>query len=321
MNQIDSNARQYVYSEFPQHYVWNKTTKKWTKRYQGDVIGRVYTIDPSNRECYYLRILLNNVKGPTSFIDLRTVNNHIYATFKESALKRKLIEPEKMYHKTMQEAIQYKMPSALRQLFVTILLFGEPNNVRSLWDNNFNAMSEDFVRKGIPDNYLRVNAVLLQISNLLEQHHKSLNEYDLPLLISPDDNSLNELSRLILNELNIPITNDDLEKIELLNESQKVIFDTVINRIEKNQQAIIFVDGPAGENMRIEDNPENNNFKNFLLRIGNGTEPTVNNDMIKIPENMAIRWHNDESLQTLIEEIYPSISFYSSNTSYFTDAC
>lgn len=32
----------------------------------------------------------------------------------------------------MQEAAQFQMPSALRQLFVIILLFGEPNNVGSL---------------------------------------------------------------------------------------------------------------------------------------------------------------------------------------------
>ncbi|CAG8806387.1 12907_t:CDS:1, partial [Racocetra persica] len=36
----------------------------------------------------------------------------------------------------------------------------------------------------------------------LEHHNRSLNEYDLPPLISPDNN-LNELPRLLLNELNI----------------------------------------------------------------------------------------------------------------------
>ncbi|CAG8613902.1 23466_t:CDS:2 [Dentiscutata erythropus] len=34
VNKVDSEARNYTYREFPQHYVWNKTSKKWTKRKQ-----------------------------------------------------------------------------------------------------------------------------------------------------------------------------------------------------------------------------------------------------------------------------------------------
>ncbi|CAG8831015.1 16990_t:CDS:1, partial [Racocetra persica] len=75
-------------------------------------------------------------------------------------------------------------------------------------------------------------------------HNRSLNEYDLPPLIIPDNN-LNELPRLLLNELNISVTAEDLSNIELLNENQKIIFNTVIEHIEKNQPTTIFVDGPA----------------------------------------------------------------------------
>ncbi|CAG8481416.1 6227_t:CDS:2 [Gigaspora margarita] len=56
------------------------------------------------------------------------------------------------------------------------------DNVRSLWNISFTAMSEDFARCGIPDGYPRINAVLQHLKYLLEQHHKSLNDYDLPLL-------------------------------------------------------------------------------------------------------------------------------------------
>ncbi|GFY37782.1 uncharacterized protein TNIN_385821 [Trichonephila inaurata madagascariensis] len=38
-------------------------------------LGRIYApIHPNNRECYHLRILLNVVKGPTSFESLKRVN-------------------------------------------------------------------------------------------------------------------------------------------------------------------------------------------------------------------------------------------------------
>ncbi|CAG8850516.1 35154_t:CDS:2, partial [Gigaspora margarita] len=94
-------------------------------------------------------------------------------------------EPEQMYIQTMYEAAQFQIPSALRRLFAIILLFGEPNNVRALWNISFTAMSEDFAKHGIPN-----------------------------------DNFSNELPRLILNELNIIISSEDLIKIELLNEQQ-----------------------------------------------------------------------------------------------------
>ncbi|CAG8767971.1 9389_t:CDS:1, partial [Racocetra fulgida] len=105
-------------------------------------------------------------------------------------------------------------------------------------------MSEDYAKKGIPNNYLQINAVLLQIKHLLEQHHKFLNKYDLPALTS-SDNNLNELPKLLLSKLNILVTNKDLAKIEMLNENQKLVYNTVIERIEKNQPATIFVDGPT----------------------------------------------------------------------------
>ncbi|CAG8662687.1 16091_t:CDS:2 [Gigaspora margarita] len=38
------------------------------------------------------------------------------------------------------------------------------------------------------------------------------------------------------------------------------------------------------QNMRVKNNPEADKFKNFLLRIENGTEKTVDNNMIKISD-------------------------------------
>ncbi|CAG8692073.1 11688_t:CDS:1 [Gigaspora margarita] len=204
----------------------------------------MYTVNP-RKELYYLQLLLNNVKVAILFTDLKIVNNHLCETFKESTIRRKLIENDSMYNETMQEATQFQMPSALWKLFAMILLFGEPINTRTLWNENFVAMSENFIKKEIPNNYLQTNAVLLEITQILKQHHKSLNNFDLLLLPSTIDN-FNELPRLLINELNIPVTSEDLAKIEMLNEDQKLVFDVVMKYIEKNQSATIFVDGPAG---------------------------------------------------------------------------
>ncbi|CAG8787314.1 12145_t:CDS:2, partial [Cetraspora pellucida] len=53
--------------------------------------------------------------------------------------------------------------------------------------------------------------------------------------------------------------------------------------------------------------------------IGNGTEETINNNMIHVTNNIIINWNDENSLQTFIEEIYLLLSVCSLNASYFTN--
>jgi hypothetical protein len=50
MNDQDPDARNLLYSDFPMHYIWNKTTKSWKKRKRGGCIGRIYMAHPSEGE-------------------------------------------------------------------------------------------------------------------------------------------------------------------------------------------------------------------------------------------------------------------------------
>jgi hypothetical protein len=47
-------------------------------------IGRLYYAHPSSGKRYYLRMLLNIVKGCTSYKDIRIVNGVEHSTFKEA---------------------------------------------------------------------------------------------------------------------------------------------------------------------------------------------------------------------------------------------
>ncbi|CAG8751601.1 24251_t:CDS:2 [Gigaspora margarita] len=42
------------------------------------------------------------------------------------------------------------------------------------------------------------------------------------------------------------------------------------------------------KNMRVENNDSSDNFVNLLLKIGNRTEQTINEDMIKIPDQIVV---------------------------------
>ncbi|KAK3888551.1 hypothetical protein Pcinc_007403 [Petrolisthes cinctipes] len=77
--QRDEFARTLYYWEAPRYYTWHKTGRKWQRRKQGkpvqdysgikstDTLDRVYGVHPNQFECFFLRMLLHEVKGPQSF--------------------------------------------------------------------------------------------------------------------------------------------------------------------------------------------------------------------------------------------------------------
>ena len=75
--------------------------KRWKRRQKGIAIGRVYTVYTRNEDCYYLRLLLHTVKGPTSFDDLKTVNEQLCSTYREACRLHGLLEDDEHWQKTM----------------------------------------------------------------------------------------------------------------------------------------------------------------------------------------------------------------------------
>ncbi|XP_074271044.1 uncharacterized protein LOC141594965 [Silene latifolia] len=134
----------YLYSEFPEHFVWNEKLKKWKGRDRGVVIGRVAHASSGEGERYYLRLLLAHVRGPTSFDELLTVNGVCCVSFQEAALKRGILEQDNAAEQCMDEAVQVEMPNALRRLFATILIFSCPENPAEFWEQYYIPLSDDF---------------------------------------------------------------------------------------------------------------------------------------------------------------------------------
>jgi ATP-dependent DNA helicase PIF1 len=96
-------------------------------------VGRIVSSHPAERERYYLRVLLNHVPSATSYEDLRTVDGVIQPSFHEAAKRRGLIEEDNSLDVCLTEASTYQMPTSLRRLFATLLVFCEPSDVLGLW--------------------------------------------------------------------------------------------------------------------------------------------------------------------------------------------
>ena len=141
----DSFAATLLYSEVPKYYTWNASSKLFSRRKRGlpvpnvqnifasNTLGRVYTVHPSNSECFYLRILLHHVRGPTSFTNLRTVSGEVCRTFRQACQKLGLLEMDTQWHEAMLEASASRMPRQLRPLFAIILTTCAPSDPQALW--------------------------------------------------------------------------------------------------------------------------------------------------------------------------------------------
>lgn len=195
MNSIDSYARNFFYKEFSEHFVWDKSHKTWRRRQQKIQIGRLVAAHPAEGERYYLRILLNHVKGATSFEDLCTVNGIPFLTFREAAEKTGLIEADGSISDCLNKAATFQMPSALKRLFATILVFCEVTNVCRLWEKHFEAMADDYQQKGVSNEEIE-QMVLRDIGNLLYSVGKDIKTFDLPDILGTDDMESLELREL-----------------------------------------------------------------------------------------------------------------------------
>jgi hypothetical protein len=85
-NQESEVARSLMFDQFLQQWVWNRKLKQWTMCKRGFAIGHMYYAHPTSGECYYLRMLLNYIKGATSYEHLRIVDGREHDTFKDACI-------------------------------------------------------------------------------------------------------------------------------------------------------------------------------------------------------------------------------------------
>ncbi|KAG7984548.1 hypothetical protein I3843_04G165900 [Carya illinoinensis] len=208
------------------------------------VIGRIVTANPFEGERYYLRILLNHIRGPLSFQHLKTVNGILAPTFREAATMHGLLERDNSLEECLYEASFYQMPFSLRRLFATILVYCNPTNPRDLWERFERDMSADFQLIGCSSSNFRTET-LHSISTILESMGKDINSFHLiDQNIDFDEDGF--LSREIGDELAIPIPEEDLHASTLLNSEQQNAYNSILQKVLSNQAAAFFIDGLGG---------------------------------------------------------------------------
>ncbi|KAL4564666.1 hypothetical protein LXL04_028734 [Taraxacum kok-saghyz] len=226
INIVDGVARKYLYKEFPTYFTWNPSKRCWNQRKKAAMRGRLVSANPAEGERYYLRVLLSHVKGPTCFDDLYTVNNELYPTFRKAAVERGLVETDDNLSQCLTKASLFQFPAALRRLFATILIYCEPGDVRKLWDEQYNSLSEDYSRQC--QSYERVKTmVLVDIGVFLQS--MELGGY-----------------QEVQEEYSIVVEDEHVRAKDSLNSDQKVAYDEIMRHVDCNLSGVFFIDGPGG---------------------------------------------------------------------------
>jgi hypothetical protein len=127
-NQESEVARSFTFDQFPQRWVWNRKLKRWTLRKRGFAIGRMYYAHSTLGERYYLQMLLNCIKGATSYEHLRTVDGRVHDTFKDACIAMGLLANDNEWDQALEEAGVWASGRQLHDMFASMLMFCEVTN-------------------------------------------------------------------------------------------------------------------------------------------------------------------------------------------------
>nr|KAJ0216741.1 hypothetical protein LSAT_V11C300144770 [Lactuca sativa] len=243
-NKEDMRARECKYRDFPKKFTWDPKSHRWNHRKLGLMRGRLVSANPAEGERYYLRLLLLHISGPTCFEDLYTVNNIKYPTFRKAALERGLIESDDGLSQCLTEASLFQFPNALRRLFATILSFCEPRDVRKLWHEHYNGLSEDYRRQ-----YGSVERVqnmdLIEIMVFLQSMGDRIDDFDLPKINQNVDLEFG-VFREVQEECSIVLEHEHLQARDSLNPEQNFAYDEIMRHVHNDIPEVFFIDGPGG---------------------------------------------------------------------------
>ncbi|KAG5558126.1 hypothetical protein RHGRI_008145 [Rhododendron griersonianum] len=246
MNTHDKYAKskKLFYKDFPSEFVWVARSKTWEKRKQGNVVGRIITANPTEGERYYLRLLLNHVRGPTSFLHLRTVDDHVYDTYEEAELAFGLLKDDKGNEKCLEEACMYQMPKSLRQLYCTLLVHCACLNPKELFCKFEDQLTEDFRRQNMSKAEAR-QCLLGALNSVLESMGKKLEHYRLHDFMT-DRMETYRVCKEIEDEKNIDISEKDLLGVSKLNIEQLNAFNAILQAVREKKAVSFLIDGPGG---------------------------------------------------------------------------
>ncbi|KAH9605454.1 hypothetical protein KSS87_001661 [Heliosperma pusillum] len=251
-------AKQLLYSQFPTKFVWKKKQRQWPLRKKGFKIGRLLHVPPSCGELYFMRIMLNHIKGLKSFEHIRTVNHDIVRpTYRDACYALGLIGDDKEYIDVIEEASDWGSGSYLRHLFSTLLLSCTLSMPSRVWDKTWRLLSYNILHRQrrilnnqglqLTDEELQ-NYTLLDIENFLQINGSSLHRFEgMPL---PDISATSHhRNNLVMDELSYDrqsLREEHDNNLAIMTDEQRLVYNEIVDAVLKNKGGVFFVYGYGG---------------------------------------------------------------------------
>ncbi|KAI5435203.1 hypothetical protein KIW84_021862 [Lathyrus oleraceus] len=102
-------------------------------------------------------------------------------------------------------------------------------------------------------------------------------------------------------------TNDDVQKLN----------DMIIDQFPGEEHNLLSFDEVEGDNHNLYQQEFLNSIaQEFLIRIGDGVEPTKADDMVRLHSQIAIPWDSEHSIQVLIQHLFPNLELHGWHAPY-----
>ena len=167
----DPLAQTLTYLEIPVYFTWTRSEVRgpnneiimcWQRRkgkrgvvndipdvVTSNRLGRLSTVDPTETERFALRLLLTVRSGPESFDDIRTVNDVLMENFTVTAIELGLLDNDRHWDLTLDDAALLRSENRLRRLFVVIICQCQVGSPDQLWMRHRDQLTGDLLRDAI----------------------------------------------------------------------------------------------------------------------------------------------------------------------------
>jgi hypothetical protein len=135
-------GRTLTYTKYPSLFVYDSANHCWRRRKRGQSIGRLTFIPTSNRELFYMRMLLNVQVGCTSFEDIRTVRGHVCDSYREACGELGLLADDREFLDAIDELSILGSGRYLINVFAMLLLASSMSDPLRVWELKWELLAD-----------------------------------------------------------------------------------------------------------------------------------------------------------------------------------